>query len=101
MANLSPAEKQAAVAAAASTDLLYLMDEAELDTDSQYVLICTNGYKTVRLVSGIEENRTCVRQCCVDVFRFDQQQPAGRLATAKMITIWKACKETLTQETKS
>ena len=46
MANLSPAEKQAQVATAASTGLLYLMDEVELDTESQFGLICTLGYKT-------------------------------------------------------
>ena len=76
------------MAAAASSGLLYLMGEAELDTVPQFVLICTNGCK--QFGWSVESRKPGLASTIIgDVFQFDQEQLAGRLAIAKTIVSWK------------
>ena len=96
----SAAEKQVLVAAAASTDLLYLLDDAELDTDSQHLLVVTHGFKSVRLVSGMEESRAGIRTFCNAILGIANDTPGGRLSTAKIIGVWESAKEIIAQDTR-
>ena len=92
------AQMTVAVAEQGSADLLFLMEDAEVGIVVQHTVIVTHGFKTVRLLSGLEEDRKGIRAACKDVFGLDPAIAESRLSTAKIITVWEAAKESLSQE---
>ena len=86
------------VAEQGSADLLALMASAEVDIAVQHTVIVTHGFKTVWLVSGLGEDREGVQVTCEDIFGLDPAVAESRLSTAKVITVWEAARERLSQE---
>ena len=54
---LSPEQMRSAIAAAASADLLFLLEEAQVDLPTQHQVVITGGYTNITLLSGPEEDR--------------------------------------------
>ena len=97
---LTPEQMGREVAEQGSADLLFLLEESQVGIQYQHRVVVTHGYKTVRLLSGLEEDRSGVRAACKDVFLLDPTVPEERLTTAKLITVWEAARENLIHETK-
>ena len=78
---LTPAEMKEAITKEGGSDLLFLMDEAEVPLTVQHNIIVALGYKSTRLFSGIEENRAGVRTACTSVFgKSGESAPARGIA---------------------
>ena len=91
-------QKAKEVAELASPELAFLMADSSLALGTQLQLL-KQGFKTVRLVSALEDTTAGARNAFQDLFAFDfSANPTDRVTLSMLVDLWTSCKAHATRE---